>query len=94
MGFLMSIILFCQRMTPFRRASRDAAELIREGRFDGIDKVVEVEELPRGVAQDVHHEREVLVFHDEVEDNGVEKLSRSRISRLGKSLDEEVDDLR
>ena len=72
----------------------DAADLIREGRFDGIDKVVEVEELPRGVAQDVRHEREVLVFHDEVEDNGVEKLSRSRISRLGKSLDEEVDDLR
>ena len=72
----------------------DAAELIREGRFDGIDKVVEVEELPQGVAQDVRHEREVLVFHDEVEDNGVEKLSRSRISRLGKSLDEEVDDLR
>ena len=72
----------------------DAAELIREGRFDGIDKVVEVEELHRGVAQDVRHEREVLVFHDEVEDNGVEKLSRSRISRLGKSLDEEVDDLR
>lgn len=72
----------------------DAAELIREGRFDGIDKVVEVEKLPRGVAQDVRHEREVLVFHDEVEDNGVEKLSRSRISRLGKSLDEEVDDLR
>ena len=94
MGFLMSIILFCQRMTPFRRASRRCRRTCPRGPFGGIDKVVEVEELPRGVAQDVRHEREVLVFHDEVEDNGVEKLSRSRISRLGKSLDEEVDDLR